>query len=235
MRKRLQRFYRVSVIVIATMFLCTAIITDSKVYASPRDRHPPDSRHGPPVKMHHRYPQVRPLIPIGFALLTIAGMEYYYHRGIYYQQLPNRYIVTLPPTGAVIVQLPAGHIRFMTGGVEYYYYGDVYYQKTYNGYIVVPPPYEASSAVSVKNLKNACPLIEEVEVTARMLNVRSGPGKDHTVTSQIPIGTALEVHGVSPEWIFVKLPSGDFGWIMKKFTRSTSATTPIVELVPAEG
>jgi uncharacterized protein YgiM (DUF1202 family) len=56
------------------------------------------------------------------------------------------------------------------------------------------------------------------KVVPPMLNVRSGPGANHEVTSQIRQGAILEVHGTSPGWLFVKLPSGKFGWVMEKFT-----------------
>lgn len=207
---------------LAVLFICVALTPAPPVYASPRGHHPPRARH-------HR-PHIRPLVPLGFALLTIAGIEYYYHRGIYYRPLPHGYIVTTPPVGAVIVDLPPGYATFRTGGVQYYYYGNVYYTRVPSGYIVVNPPYETSPA-NVAVYQSASPAISRVTVTPPMLNVRSGPGTEHAVIFQASQGVILEIHGSAPEWLFVKLPSGEFGWVMKKFT----VLQPISNPVPAEG
>ena len=220
-----QRFgYRFFVVGLAALFICTALIPDTYAYAS--RRHPP---------VRHYRSHVRPLLPLGFALLAVAGMEYYYHRGIYYRELPDRYIVAPPPAGAVVIGLPPGHITFRTGGIDYYYYGNVYYNRAPRGYIVVDPPYEASSTASITRHQTASPAVEQVKVTAQMLNVRSGPGMDHPITSQVPAGTTMEIHGNAPAWFFVELPSGEFGWVMQKFTVSEAVSRPVANPVPAEG
>lgn len=224
MKKRSRLGYKFFAVGLAALFICVSFIPDTRAYAS--RRHPP-ARH---YRSH-----VRPLLPLGFAMLAVAGMHYYYHRGIYYRQLPDRYIVTSPPTGAVVVGLPPGYITFRTGGVEYYYYGNVYYNRTPRGYIVVEPPYEASSTASITRYQTASPAVEQIKVTSDMLNVRSGPGMNHPITSQVPRGTIMEVHGSMPVWLFVELPSGEFGWVMQKFTVSESVSRPISKLLPAEG
>lgn len=218
MERKSKSVYRFFAVGLAALFVCTSLITDS-AYAS--RRRPPAARH------HHHRTYIRPLLPLGFALLAFAGMEYYYHRGIYYKKLPNGYIVTKPPLGAVVVRLPHGYITFRAGGGEYYYYNSVYYNRVPSGYIVAEPPYKTSTSDSINRYQPVLPATEQVKVTAPMLNVRSGPGMNHSITFQIPHGTIMEIHGSSPEWFFVKLPSGEFGWIMKKFTVS--------EPVPAEG
>ncbi|TFG89658.1 MAG: SH3 domain-containing protein [Syntrophobacterales bacterium] len=224
MVKRSRFTYRFFAVGLATLFICISLMPDTGAYAS--RRHPP---------ARHYRANVRPLLPLGFALLAVAGMEYYYHRGIYYRQLPDRYIETPPPTGAVVVQLPPGHITFQTGGDEYYYYGNVYYKRAPRGYTVVAPPYEASSTDSITKYQTASTTLEQVKVTVHMLNVRSGPGMDHPIISQVPGETTMEVHGNAPAWFFVKLPSGEFGWVMEKFTVSKSVPKSISNPVPAEG
>jgi len=225
--------YRVFVVVLAFLFISTSILTES-AFASRKHR-PHAPRHH---SVHHHYhrPYINPLLPLTFALVTIAGMHYYYHKGIYYKELPyKRYVVTNPPVGVVVTQLPPGYITFRSGGIEYFYYGDVYYNRTPSGYIVVNPPYEASSGDSITTHPSASPVIEQVIVTPPMLNVRSGPGMDHPIIFQIPQGTVMETHGTAPEWLFVKLPSGEFGWVMTKFTASEPASQPVTDPVPAEG
>jgi len=143
-------------------------------------------------------------------------MEYYYHRGMYYKKLPNGYAVTKPPLGAVIAHLPPGYVAFRAEDFEYYYYGNVYYNKAPSGYIVVESP----AGVDPSEYKSASPVAEQVKVTAPTLNARSGPGVNHPVIVQLSQGTTMELHGADPGWLFVKLPSGEFGWVMKKFTTS---------------
>jgi uncharacterized protein YgiM (DUF1202 family) len=58
----------------------------------------------------------------------------------------------------------------------------------------------------------------EAVVTVGLLNVRSGPGKNYPVTHQIRRGSKLMIHGSSQGWLYVKLPSGEYGWVMQEFT-----------------
>ncbi len=235
MKKRANVVYRSFVVGLAALFICTPILAES-AYAGPRYPRPVP-HHRPPVVHHHYHrPHINPLLPLTFALITVAGMHYYYNRGMYYRELPEKqYVVITPPVGAVITRLPDGYVTFRTGGIEYYYYGDAYYKRLPSGYIVVEPPYEVPATTSIQTYKSASPAIEQVIVTTNMLNVRSGPGMEHPIIFQIPNGTALETHGTAPEWLFVKLPSGEFGWVMKKFTVPESSLEPVSEPVPAEG
>ena len=226
---------------LAALFACTVLMPDTLAWAAPRKhpprpvvRHhhpkPPPVRHHPRPVIRYRQHRISPLLPLGFTLLTIAGLQYYYHQGRYYRHIENRYVVAPPPLGGVVVELPAGHVSFWSNGVQYFYYGDAYYKRVPRGYIVVDPPYEASSKPPV-DYRAATPAVDEVTVIAPMLNVRSGPGTNNAITFQAPQGTTLEIHGTAPEWLFVKLPTGEFGWVMKKFTNPESAP----KAVPAEG
>lgn len=229
MERKSKSVYRFFAIGLAVLF-CASILTDS-AWAARRRPHPPAPRPAPRYHPPRHHVRISPILPLGFALLTIAGMEYYYNRGIYYKRLPDGYVVTKPPLGAVVVQLPSGYIMFRSGGVEYFYYNDVYYNRVPSGYVVVEPPYVASTSDSIVKQQSALPVTELVKSMAPMLNVRSGPGTNHPIVSQIPQGTIVEIHGSSPEWLFVKLPSGEFGWVMGKFTVSES----VPQLAPAEG
>ena len=243
-----RRFFAVT---LAVTFACTSLMPDTLAYAarrhqppSPAVRHqpprpairhqpprPPVRHHPPrPVVRYHSRSYIHPLIPLGLTLLTIAGLEYYYSQGRYYRHAEDRYIVETLPVGAVIVDLPSGHVTFWSDGIQYYYYGNAYYKRVPSGYTVVDPPYDASSKPTV-GYQSASPEISQVKVISPMLNVRSGPTTNHEITFQVPRGTVLEIHGTAPEWIFVKLPSGEFGWVMENFTVSESVQKP----VPAQG
>ena len=62
--------------------------------------------------------------------------------------------------------------------------------------------------------------IGEAVVTAELLNVRSGPGKNYPVIHQACRNSKLIINGFSEGWLYVKLPGGGYGWVMQKFTVS---------------
>lgn len=53
-------------------------------------------------------------------------------------------------------------------------------------------------------------------------NIRSGPGIDFPVIHQLRDGDRLTVYGYAPKWLYVKLPSGEFGWVMLQYTLPVS-------------
>jgi len=215
-RRRLTR--RFCAAGLAVLFICATLTPDTLAYAS-RRHHTPAPRHHYPQRPH-----MSPIVPLGFALLTIAGCHYYYHKGVYYRSLSHQYIVTTPPAGAAVVELPPGHVTFWREGVKYYYYAKVYYTRGPSGYIVVDPPYETSSPAATAGYQSASPMLGQASVIPPLLNVRSGPGTEHAVTFQVAQGAILEIHGTAPDWLFVKLPSGEFGWVMEKFIFSQPAS-----------
>ncbi len=62
---------------------------------------------------------------------------------------------------------------------------------------------------------------KRVSVNAKRLNVRVRPDRHAQVIAISFKGTTLKVHGKAPGWIYVKLPSGQFGWVMARYTRSS--------------
>ena len=57
-----------------------------------------------------------------------------------------------------------------------------------------------------------------VSVNTPILNVRSGPGLKFSVIGHIYEGDLLTIKGNSPQWIYVRLPDGNFGWVMAEYT-----------------
>jgi len=60
---------------------------------------------------------------------------------------------------------------------------------------------------------------KRISVAAKRLNVRARPDRHAPVIAVTYKGTMLKVRGKAPGWIYVKLPSGRFGWVMAKYTR----------------
>lgn len=115
-------------------------------------------------------------LPIGYTILWITGMEYFYHRGIYYQRVPAGYAVVPVPVGTTVVQGPP--------------------------VVIQAPEFKTATAA----------------VTAAALNVRSGPSASSSVIDRVYQGNVLIIYGNAPNWLYVKLPNGHFGWVMAKFT-----------------
>lgn len=179
-------------------------------------------------RKHHAAPRVKriyhhPLsvLPRGFITIHLGGIPYFFHHGIFYKQHRGGFVVTPPPLNIVIPALPLGHAVVNVGGITYFVLGDVYYRKVPRGFMVVqaPVPQPAQPTPNVKEQK--------VAVTADRLNVRSGPGLEHPVIFQVSRGTVLNVYGNAPDWYYVRLPDGHFGWVMAKFAAALSP--------PAEG
>jgi len=179
----------------------------SEGFAQPRRRNAVTAHR---VPRHGRF-FVRP--PVGHKPVWVRGVRYRYHRGVFYRKRPFGYIVVRAPVGAVVAAIPIGFVTFVVGTDSYYYYGGVYYQRVPSGYVVVEPP---PVAVSVDETPSTI-VGESVSVTAPLLNVRSGPGKKHPVIHQVHQGDILLVQGHAPGWFYVKLPSGEFGWVMSEF------------------
>lgn len=55
-------------------------------------------------------------------------------------------------------------------------------------------------------------------VSAKLANLRIGPGLDYEVIEQLPIGTVLVQHDVSNSWIKVETRAGRRGWIHQSVT-----------------
>ncbi len=108
-----------------------------------------------------------------------------------------------------------------------YFYNDVYYLRVPEGYVVVEQP---SDVAVVKEVSPVVPSKqaagERVLVNASKLNVRSGPELHFTVVNQINQNDVLIIHGYAPEWLYVKMPDGTFGWVMLKYTSAHGDTSP---------
>jgi hypothetical protein len=52
-----------------------------------------------------------------------------------------------------------------------------------------------------------------VRVTAKVLNVRSGPGLKFAIVTKVGRGTVLKVIGVRYGWLHVRRPAGILGWV----------------------
>ena len=86
-----------------------------------------------------------------------------------------------------------------------------------------PPVYVRSEPVIVQQQYIRLPpgqelVLKRVKTTTSLLNVRIGPGLENDVMGQVEEGTTLDVVGAVPDWLYIKTASGQYGWVMSKYT-----------------
>jgi|SRR5258706_3266401 len=96
-------------------------------------------------RFHHNHYYPAPgyaveVLPPGNLALAFRGGRYWFHSGVWYQQVGPRYVVVRPPIGVLVPVLPPAYSVVYYGGVPYYYANDAYYVQQPTGYEVVAPP-----------------------------------------------------------------------------------------------
>ena len=124
-----------------------------------------------------------------------------------------------PHAGAILAALPLGFLTLAVGSMIYYHCAGVYYRQVPAGYMVVEAPREVTvlREVPQANLPDAISG-DRVVVNTPRLNLRSGPGTRFEVISVIVKGAVLEVRGSAPEWLYVRLGDGRYGWVQQVYT-----------------
>jgi hypothetical protein len=144
-----------------------------------------------------------------YQVVQVEGRRYYYRNGVFYRKGPGGFTVIAAPVGAVVTVLPRGIRSFRRSGVTYYRYADVYYQAISGGYRVVPPPSGRRAHQRAR---------QQIEVQSASLNVRSGPGRHHSIVRQVRQGQRLPLLDTRKGWYFILLPDGSRGWVMARHT-----------------
>lgn len=147
-------------------------------------------------------------MPSGHKKVYVKNDWYYYHDGCFYRRAYNGYVWIAPPIGIVVTSLPVGYTTFYLGGVEYYSYAGVYYRPSSQGYVVVEEPEELPPVWEVD-----APQADFIIVNTEILNVRSGPGSDFPVISEVYYGDKLPVIGTYHDWYYIRLENGRKGWV----------------------
>ena len=176
--------------------------------------------HAGPKKSFHPAPGKEiSRLPADHRVVHVGKARYYVHGGRFYIRKPSGFVAVRAPLGAVVVSIPIGARAVLFGGITFYIWNDVYYRKVPEGYRVVERPahagelQEASSVEPSKRVPG-----KMVKVQTHKLNVRSGPGLNFPVVQQVIRNQALTIHGYAPEWLYIELTDGTFGWVMLKYT-----------------
>jgi hypothetical protein len=167
-----------------------------------------------------RRPPVRvaPYPPAGHRPLVFGGVNYFFHGGIFFRIGPSGYFAVKAPVGLVVASLPVGVEIVFIGGETYYYHSGVYYREVPEGYVVVEKPKTVIVEKAPEEDQEEIVVTNKVLVTTAILNVRSGPGKNHPVVCEVHKGDTLIIQGNAPGWLYVELPDGKYGWIVEEYT-----------------
>jgi len=184
----------------------------------------PPAAHARRPHKKHRPGSIVYKLPRGHRRVHVGPSRYYYHGGIFYRKRPSGYLVVNAPIGALVLSIPIGSRAFISGGLTFYLNGSTYYRRDRRGYRVVAPPGQTVITNEILPVIPTDPVqTGTVSVTVSALNVRSGPAVGFPVINQVRRNDLLTIHGFAPDWLYVKLPAGQFGWVMLRYT---SLVTP---------
>ncbi|MCD6526950.1 MAG: SH3 domain-containing protein, partial [Desulfuromonas sp.] len=178
-------------------------------------------KHHKRIERHKRRPKYGVVIntlPLGYHRgLNRRHHDHYYRGGLFYRYSGGHYLSVRPPYGMIVATLPLGYLTLQFGTGVYARYNDVYYRPVPRGYMVVEPPLSAPPAPQPNIGAVPANAVGTVTVSIEVLNVRSGPSRLHPVADHVYSGDLLYVLGQAPDWYYVKLPQGGFGWVWAEF------------------
>lgn len=156
------------------------------------------------------------------ATLVEAGSRYYHYGHSNYYRHPYTYRPYHRPYHSHSYLLPLLGVGLVAGAVA----GSMMYEPPSRQTIVyrTPPPVIIQSepiTYSSQPAPVAPPqevILRQVKVTERIVNVRSGPGLDSTIIGQAVAGQTLDVIGAAPEWLYIRMDNGLYGWVMAQYT-----------------
>ena len=173
----------------------------------------------PPNAVHHAPGKVISRLPADHRVVHVGKSRYYLHGDHFYVKKPSGFVPVRAPLGAVVVSIPIGARAVLFGGITFYVSDDVYYRKVPEGYLVVVRPAHKDDLQEASSVEPSYRVTGKMAIVqAHTLNVRSGPGLNFPVVRQVRRHQALTIHGYAPEWLYVEMADGTFGWVMLKHT-----------------
>jgi hypothetical protein len=104
-------------------------------------------------------------------VVIVNHSRYSYHDGRFYRPglFGFEFVLGIPPVGAIVTALPAGHRTIIVAGASYYYYENIYYRPCPTGYVVVSAPAPVPTPAPVvyapaANVQFQAPVQERVTV-----------------------------------------------------------------------
>lgn len=158
------------------------------------------------------------LVLIGIIMAGASPVQAGRYSGRYHGYRHHHYHSSYPYWGAFGVGI-------ITGAIV----GNLYYGPPARTVIVEPAPPIVVQPAPVIVQRSYVPVNPQaaagnwVSVATPILNVRSGPGMNFSIVGRVYQGDLLLTKGSAPQWVYVQLPGGNFGWVMTEFTAQTSS------------
>lgn len=140
-------------------FVCSVafggLVVITKAEAAPYH----DKHHGKAVghkskaQVFHRIGHRIHILPNKHKSMTVRGIKYFYHAGVFYQRASAGFVVVTSPVGAHINALGRGFISFQVGARRYFHVNATYYirDKKTKEYIVIDKPKGAPGQLVAAN------------------------------------------------------------------------------------
>ncbi|WP_136808236.1 DUF6515 family protein [Desulfosediminicola flagellatus] len=189
-KKRVFNIRHPLIITTSTLMLALTTVTPTTVMARP-----------PGFQMRQ--------LPLGHHIVHVGSLVFYFLDGVFFRRAPHGFVVAPAPIGAVVLTIPPESLRVTADKTVFFTYDGVYYQKVPEGYMVVERPSKPHAPLIAKGT--------QIRVAVDILNVRSGPGLEHSVVRHVKHGEILTIEASQIDWAFVKLPDSSFGWIKLKY------------------
>lgn len=160
----MKHFFAAQITFATSLMLLTTLTISSAMAEKPERREKPHAkqhssqktpvRHArPPVQASRRFHPIGhrvSVLPKVHLRVTVGGVLYFYHSGVYYRPADRGYFVVAAPIGALVKGLPIGYLAFHVGQTPYYYVNETYYRwdSRKEAYVVVAEPEGAAEALT---------------------------------------------------------------------------------------
>jgi len=195
------------------ILMLTWLFASSAAAAGQRGRHQVSDRH---VRARHARVLDRQRI---VHHRTYSGRTKHIYRRRPLYKRPRSSLIISASIGSIFRTPPVPYRTVVVNRRPYFVSSGIYYRKVPSGFVVVEPPTRVIVAANPSvEIESSSVIHEQVVITAAGLNVRTGPGLSYSIINQVQRGDTLPVRDNAPGWLYVELPSGQYGWVMDSFT-----------------
>lgn len=146
--------------------------TDMTGGAPPCLMPPPRPGH-PPFAMPASNAPIAPLrsveyLPEQAQEVKLVTPRFYFHDGLFFTRIDERYMVVPAPQGAIIATLPPGFTTLHVNGAPLYFAAGVYYRPHAQGYMVIASPVDPPPQPLPPPPMPCTPVVDSVTMTVHL-------------------------------------------------------------------
>lgn len=134
---------------------------------------PPPGPGYPPFAMPASNAPIAPLrsveyLPAQAQEVKLETPRFYFHDGLFFTRIDERYVVVPAPQGAIIATLPAGFTTLHINGAPLYFIAGVYYRPHAQGYMVIASPVDPAPQLLPPPPMPCTPAVDSVTMTVHL-------------------------------------------------------------------